>query len=105
MSTSLALGEAQSHAMRKPMVFPGNTIITAGSLMPAKQTLTVNVVGYGGKAWNCQADGCSEHENGPLRQVPASITFSTDADRRWDATYELGIATTTAVPAIVPNQP
>ncbi len=57
------------HAMRKPIAFLADTIIPAGSLMPAKQTITVNVVGSGGKAWNCQTDGCIEHDNGPPRQV------------------------------------
>lgn len=74
------------HAMRKPMTFSDQTIVTAGSLMPANRTITVNVVGDGGKAWNCQKDGCNAHDNGPFRQVKDGITYSTDADREWDAT-------------------
>lgn len=93
------------HAMRKPMAFLGRTIITAGSLMPAKRTITVNVVGSGGKAWNCQDDGCIEHDNGPPRQVRTGITYSKDEDRGWDAFYELGIPTTAAAPAIASKAP
>lgn len=87
------------HAMRKPVALSGRTIITAGSLMPAQQTVTVNVTGSGGQAWNCQADGCSAHDNGQPHQAANRITYSTDPDRRWDAFYELGVPTTAATPA------
>ncbi|MEP7211342.1 MAG: hypothetical protein ABI740_10935, partial [Alphaproteobacteria bacterium] len=88
------------HAMRKAMVRPERTIVTAGSLMPSARTITVNVVGNGGKAWNCQADGCQEHDNGVPRQASAGIVIATDADYPWSATYELGRLTTAASPAI-----
>ncbi|VWX50884.1 hypothetical protein [Novosphingobium sp. 9U] len=87
------------HAMRKPVALTGRTIITAGSLMPARQTVTVNVTGSGGEAWNCQADGCGAHKNGRPHQRAMGITYSTDPDRRWDASYELGVPTTAARPA------
>ncbi|RYG89555.1 MAG: hypothetical protein EON59_01395 [Alphaproteobacteria bacterium] len=93
------------HAMRIPITFSSRTIITAGSLMPAKRTITVNVTGSGGKAWTCEQDGCGEHENGGPRQAAVGITFSRDADRRWDASYELGIPTTAAAPAISAKAP
>jgi len=88
------------HAMRKPMSFPGHTIVTAGSLMPAGRTITVNVVGIGGTAWNCQADGCKAHDNGPPHQAERGISYLTDPDRRWDAEYQLGKPTTAAAPAL-----
>jgi hypothetical protein len=88
------------HAMRKAIVRPERTIVTAGSLMPVARTITVNIVGNGGKAWNCQKNGCAEHDNGPPRDAVNGIVYADDADRRWDATYELGIPTTAAPPAI-----
>ena len=88
------------HAMRKPMVFPNHTIVTAGSLMPSERTVTVNVVGGGGMAWNCEQDGCGPHNAGEPRAAATGITYSTDDERRWDATYQLGMATTAAAPAI-----
>lgn len=88
------------HAMRKAMVRPNHTIITAGSLMPAERTVTVNIVGSGGKAWNCQQDGCGAHDAGRPSEAAIGITYSTDADRQWDATYQLGTPTTAAAPAV-----
>ena len=65
------------HAMRHPWVLPGNNIVTAGSLMPVARTMTVNVVGNGGQAWNCQADGCRGHASGPARTAAAGIGYAT----------------------------
>jgi hypothetical protein len=93
------------HAMRKAYVLPELTIVTAGSLMPVARTTTVNVVGNGGKAWNCQQNGCSGHDNGVPRHAVNGIVYSDDADRRWDVTYELGIPTTAALPAIPVTAP
>lgn len=87
------------HAMRRAISLGDRTIVPAGALMPAKRTVTINVDGNGGKAWNCQDDGCRPHDNGDLRQVPLGITYSKAADRQWDAVYELGVQTTAAVPA------
>jgi hypothetical protein len=87
------------HAMRKPIVIGDRTITPAGSLMPAQRTITVNIDGNGGKAWNCQEDGCAPHDSGDPRQAVRGIVYSTDADRQWDATYELGVETTAAYPA------
>jgi hypothetical protein len=88
------------HAMRKSITFPGRTIIPAGSLMSASRAITINVVGSGGQAWNCQDDGCKAHDNGEPRAVATGLTYSKNPDRRWDATYELGILTTAAIPAV-----
>lgn len=96
------------HAMRTPFVRPNRTIVTAGSLMPPTRTITVNVVGNGGKAWTCQSDGCGEHANGPPRAASAGILYSDKVDHAWGATYELGRPTTAAAPAIpvkAPSQP
>lgn len=87
------------HAMRKALVRPNRTIVTAGSLMPPTRTITVNVVGNGGKAWTCQSDGCGEHANGPSRAASAGILYGDKVDRAWGATYELGRPTTAAAPA------
>lgn len=87
------------HAMRKPIDIVGRTIRTAASIMPAKRTITVNIQGNGGKAWNCQDDGCLSHDNGGPRQPVHGITYSNASDRQWDASYELGVPTTAAAPA------
>jgi len=93
------------HAMRKPMVRPNYTIVTAGSLMPPERTVTVNVVGSGGTAWTCGREGCGAHIAGPPRAAATGITYSTDADRQWDAFYQLGMPTTAAAPAIATKAP
>ncbi|WP_052507849.1 hypothetical protein [Sphingomonas hengshuiensis] len=87
------------HAMRKPLTFGTRTIVPAGAILPADRTVTINVVGNGGMAWNCQGDGCHAQENGDLRSAVPGITYSTSAERQWDGTYELGIPTTAALPA------
>ncbi|WP_260597536.1 hypothetical protein [Sphingomonas endolithica] len=87
------------HAMRRPITIANRTIVPAGSIMPAKRTITMTIDGNGGKAWNCQDDGCLQHDNGDPRQAAHGITYLTAADRQWDATYELGVPTTAAVPA------
>ena len=88
------------HAMRKPMVRRNYTIVTAGSMMPPDRTVTVNVVGSGGTAWTCGREGCGAHFVGPPRAAATGITYSKDDERWWDATYELGMPTTAAAPAI-----
>ena len=88
------------HAMRKPAIFGDRKIITAGSLMPRRQTVSINVIGIGGTAWTCESDGCREHDSGPRRPAVAGITFDKNAERSWDATYQLGGGTTAAAPAI-----
>ena len=87
------------HAMRKSIAIGGRTIVPAGAMMPVKRTVTINVDGNGGKAWNCQDDGCRPHNNGDPRQVARGIKYSSAPDRQWDATYELGAPTTAALPA------
>ncbi len=88
------------HAIRKEEAFPGNPTRTAGSLMPPARTLTVNVVSNGGRAWFCDQQGCGDQASGYAREAPVGIVYSADADRRWDATYELGVPTTASPPAI-----
>ncbi len=90
------------HAMRKPAIFGDRKIITAGSLMPRRQTVSINVIGSGGTAWTCESDGCREHDSGPPRPAVAGITFDKNPGRSWDATYRLGGGTTAAPPAITP---
>jgi hypothetical protein len=87
------------HAMRKSIAIGDRTIVPAGAIMPVKRTVTINIDGNGGKAWNCQDDGCRPHDNGNSRPAASAITYSTAADRQWDATYELGVPTTAALPA------
>lgn len=88
------------HAIRSALVTPDKTIPPSASLMPPGQTVTVNVIGNGGQAWYCGREGCGANYNGKPREAPAGIAYSGDADRRWDATYELGVATTAAAPAL-----
>lgn len=87
------------HTMRRAWVREKFTLITAGSLLPPARTVTVNVLGNGGKAWQCQLEGCGEHNNGRPRDVPTAIVFNDDPTSAWDATYELGQPTTASPPA------
>ncbi len=90
------------HASRTALITPDKTINPAASLMPPERTVTINVVGNGGQAWFCGRGGCAAQFNGEPREAPAGITYSEDTDRRWDATYELGVPTTAAPPALSP---
>jgi len=69
------------------------------------RTVRVNVAGSGGTAWHCQQDGCGAHDAGRPREAATATTYSTAADRQWDATYELGMRTTAAAPAIAMKAP
>lgn len=91
------------HAMRRAMTLPQRTIVTAGSLMPRAHTVTINTSANGGQEWNCRKDGCGVYDAGPIRDVTAGITFSIDPEARWDATYQLGLPTTAALPALPKN--
>lgn len=86
------------HAMRRPYAIGDRTIVTAGSLMPSAKTVTLNVVGSGGTAWNCQDDGCGTHEVGGLPAKVAGITPD-GTDSHFDATYALARPTSAAKPA------
>lgn len=88
------------HAMRKPVTFGSRTIVPAASLMPADRTVTLNIVGAGGKAWICLREGCGERDVGPPRTAVPGIAYSTDSETRWGATYALGVPTTAAPPAV-----
>ncbi len=90
------------HAIRRPAGPSPTMLRPAASLLPPARTLTVNAVGNGGTAWNCMNDRCGIHPDGAPRQTTPGITFSDAPDRRWDATYELGVATTASPPA-APN--
>ena len=87
------------HAIRRS-VGPQGTMHPSASLLPADRTVTVNVVGNGGSAWNCMSDGCGVHSNGPPRQAERGIHPLNDAERRWDTVYELGVPTTASPPAV-----
>lgn len=84
----------------------GRSIVPAASYLPRPQTMTLSVEGNAGTAWNCNAQGCGAHAYGGNRQSTAGITYSTKPEHRWDAIYELGVATTASEPVtIVPSDP
>ncbi|UYY78317.1 hypothetical protein [Sphingomonas sp. R1] len=86
------------HAMRQER--EGFQMVPAASFLPRDRTVTLNVVGNGGEAWNCQAEGCGAHRAGPERAAAEGIVLSDDAADSWDARYELGKPMTAAGPAI-----
>lgn len=86
------------HAMRHPMQQPGGAIITAASLMPSEQTITVNFAGNGGQAWVCRAEACGVHRNGVPRAAPAGLVRSARDTDPWHFIYELGRPTTASAP-------
>ncbi|HEX4693325.1 hypothetical protein [Sphingomonas sp.] len=88
------------HASRSSIARAGRIIRPAASLMPRDQTITVNVIGNGGTAWDCEQEGCGPHSSGPDRDARRGIVLETDPAARWDVTYELGRRTTAAVPAV-----
>jgi hypothetical protein len=93
------------HAIRKTIDRSGTTIRPAMSLLPAGQALSVNVVGNGGAAWNCQQDGCAAHDYGNGRDAVAGIILAPDADSRWDAVYSLAVPFTAAAPVFAGATP
>ncbi len=88
------------HAMRIPWSHSSGTITTAGSLMPTAHTITVNVVGNGGDAWNCTREGCGVSRSVSKREAESGLKFSDDPSSRWTVTYDLGVPTTAALPAV-----
>ncbi|MEO0591028.1 MAG: hypothetical protein AAFZ11_10770 [Pseudomonadota bacterium] len=88
------------HAMRIPWSHSYGTLETAGSLMPSAQTVTVNVLSNGGEAWNCTREGCGVSRSGSKREAQPGLEFSNDPNSRWSVTYELGVPTTAALPAV-----
>jgi hypothetical protein len=92
------------HAVRHPLERGGTTIRPAAALLPRDRTVTINVIGNGGVAWNCQQDGCGPHDYGGDPKAMAGIVPVTDADGGWDMLYMLGKPVTAAVPA-VPAEP
>lgn len=89
------------HAIRTSMTFGGQSVAPAASLLPAGARVSVNVVGDGGSAWNCQSDGCRVHsEEAAVGSAKAGITPTRDPADRFDAVYELGKPFTAARPAV-----
>lgn len=88
------------HAMRVPWTYSGGSVATAGSLMPPSQTVTVNIVGNGGDAWNCTSKGCGVSSARPSAEAGRGLKFHESASSPWSVTYELGIPTTAASPAV-----
>ncbi|MEM7703660.1 MAG: hypothetical protein AAF251_17115 [Pseudomonadota bacterium] len=91
------------HAMRVPLTYSGGSVATAGSLMPPAHTVTVNIVGNGGDAWNCTREGCGVSHALPSPKADKGLQFSESADTPWAVTYELGVPTTAALPALQKN--
>ena len=89
------------HAIRRAVIQGQRTMHPSASLLPLANSVTINVTSNGGTAWNCMNEGCGVHQNGTARQAAAGITFSDDPERRWDATYELGVPSTASPPAVV----
>lgn len=87
------------HAMRVPEKRPAFTMVTAASLLPPEQTVTINVMGNGGAAWGCQRDGCGPHANGRPRTAATGIRPQR-AEAPWHLVYELGRPTTVSPPAV-----
>lgn len=88
------------HAIRTRMTFGGQSVAPAASLLPSGARVSVNVVGDGGSAWNCQSDGCRVHSEEPASPAKAGIMPTRDPADRFDAIYELGKPFTAAEPAV-----
>lgn len=89
------------HAIRSEVARPdGQVVKPAASLLPSKARVSVNVVGEGGSAWNCQSDGCRVHYETPVRSGRTGITASRGPGDRYDATYSIGKPFTAAEPAV-----
>ena len=71
----------------------------AGARMPAGRTVTVRVVGNGGKAWSCAWDGCRAHAVGHRHRATTGIADALEPGTGWNAIYELGEPFTAALPA------
>jgi hypothetical protein len=100
------------HAIRHPIERAGKTIMAAAALLPPGRAITVNVLGTGGVAWNCQPNGCGPRDYVGDPAAKPGIALVADVDSRWDAEYMLGTTVTAAAPAVAvtsrsgkPDQP
>jgi hypothetical protein len=84
---------------RKTQVDFGRPFMPMASLLPANQTITLDAVGNGGMAWNCQQDGCGPHRYPPPPKLAVrGVTLHYGKDRAYDGVLNLGTATTASPP-------
>lgn len=88
------------HAIIHEMPSPRGPIRPAAFLLPADKRISVDIVGSGGTAWNCQMQGCHRYDFRPKPTGPARIAPDPGYDDRYDMIYRLGTAITAADPAI-----
>lgn len=89
------------HAMLREVHFGNKAYMPAAALLPRGETLTLNVSGNGGSAWNCTEAGCGAHDLGPQPQsYPRGIVLG--GDMPWSGVFHLGTATTASLP-VMPN--
>jgi len=88
------------HAMRSDLQFDTTLIHPAASLLPDANRISVDIRGIGGSAWNCGPDGCKARSMGISGSGPASLTWSSAPDRKFDVVYALGEPLTAAEPAL-----
>ena len=75
----------------------------AASHLAQDTTITVDLFGYSGQAWTCQADGCGVHSYQGVEgiRVPGFVLGQGPAG--FDAIGYTGVATTASPPAIPPS--
>jgi hypothetical protein len=88
------------HAIIHEMPSPRGPVRPAAFLLPAGKRISVDIVGSGGTAWNCQMQGCHRYDFRPTPTGPARIAPDPGYDDRYDLIYRLGTAFTAADPAI-----
>lgn len=90
------------HAMKTTLRRPTMSIVPAAADLPADRTISLNMIGNGGTAWDCERDGCGPHHAGLDREAKRGIVMGDTDDypiSTFDGTLELGVKTSAAPPA------
>lgn len=84
---------------RKTEVDFGRPFMPMASLLPNKETLTLNAIGNGGMAWNCRQDGCGPNASpSPAAPTARGVTLRSQLNGAYDGVLNLGVPTTASPP-------
>ena len=88
------------HAMKTKQTFGSNSFVPAAAHLPRGSTLTVDVRGNGGSAWNCSPECRAHYTPSRSPSTERSLVAAGEADERFDWILYLGAETTASSPAV-----
>jgi hypothetical protein len=70
-----------------------------GSMLPRRQTVSIRMVGFGGRSWSCTENGCGEQEAYQNGAAQRQLSLRRTPDGSYDGQYDLGVRVTPSPPA------